>query len=500
MGSNTIGSTVSSQIYGSTVMYNSDLAPGPYTSPGNYGHETMDKYNRGYYVTADMIETHIAEITSGNPAYEIPFGIREWPAHGDVSLGQAANLANFIDQNSNGVYEPELGDYPAIYGEQCLLNIYHHHPNAGSSTTIETHQYYFTFDCDSEEAIENAVFVRSHKFSREVVLFDFFNGDYIDFDLGNYSDDYVGTNVDLAMVYAYNGDSFDEDNGGQIGFHDTIPAVGMITLQGLQLDEDGLDNSTTTPGQPTPNGIGFNDGIVDNEHYTMESSYRHTTSSAGSPYNLTSWYYTMRGTNPDSSPKTVNGVTVRHDYYGSSDPIFYSSSGIDHGNNHSEALIPTPPGERRISCASGPSSFSMNDTMVVINAYVVGVDTVNLSSDSSVTRLFEHGQTLRDFFAQNSDECGNTFDVYMSDNQLSVKKTEIEQIIAYPNPANNHIQFRGIVGEANVTIIDINGRTILSFTDVDNNSSLDISFLDKAVYLLQVSDENGQQTIRMIKQ
>lgn len=498
-GSNTIGTNLSGHILGSTVMYESELAPGPYTTPGNYSMEMIDKYNRGYFVTAEMIEIHINEITSGNPAYKIPFGIREWPAHGDVSLGQEANLADFIDQNGNGEYEPELGDYPAIYGEQCLLNIYHEHPNAINSGATETHQYYFTFDCDSEEAIENAVFVRTHKFSRDQTLFNTYTGDYVDFDLGNFSDDYVGTNVELGMTYAYNGDFFDEDGNGKIGFHDTIPAVGLISLKGSQFDDDGIDNPTTTTGGPATNGVGFGDGIVDNEFFTMESSMMHTSTGMG-PNSLVSWYFSMQGLNPDSSPKTVNGVTVRHDYFGTSDPLFYTSYGVDHGNNHSETGVPNPPGDRRISNSCGPTTFSTLDTMVLIKAFIVGVDTTNLSPDNSVNRLFEHGQTLRDFYAQNSDDCGNTFDVYLSDNQLSVEEEKIEQILVYPNPANQHIQFKGIAGQADLNIFDLNGRAVLSLKGIDDNHSIDISNLDKAIYLIKISDENGSQTIRMIKQ
>ncbi len=498
-GTNTIGETAGGDLKGTTTLYNSEMVPGPYTNAGDYTSEVMDKYNRGYYVTQEMIETHIFEITTANPAYKIPFGIREWPAHGDVSKGQAANLAKFIDQNGNGTYEPELGDYPAIYGEQCLLNIYHHHANAVNSSSIETHQYYFTFDCDSEEAIENTVFIRTHEFARDFPLQNTYSGNYVDFDIGFYGDDYAGTNVELGMTYAYNGDQLDETNAGVIGFQDTIPAVGLISLQGVKLEEDGIDNATTVPGYPTSNGIGFGDAIADNEFFTMESSYMHTNTAIG-PNSLAQWHFLMSGLDLNGLPKTVNGVDVRHDYFGTSDPIFYTSGGIDHGNSYSEATVMNPPGDRRMSSASGPRDFTTSDTMVQIKAFVVGVDTQNLSPENSVNRLFEHGQTLRTFFAQNADACGNTFDVYMADNQLSTKENELRSITAYPNPSNHHVQFQGIQGNASLKIFDLNGRAVISQFDVNNNSSIDVSSLDNAIYLISITDELGTQTIRMVKQ
>lgn len=495
--SNILGTTVNGGLVGAANTYNLTQVTGPYCAPGSYSLEVMDKYNRGYYVTREMIETHLYEITA-NPSYEIPFGIREWPAHGDITLGQAANLADFYDQNGNGTYEPELGDYPSIYGDQCLLNVYHQHPGSIGSASIETHQYYFTFDCDSSEVMENTVFIRTHNFNRGQSLFNVYEGDHVDFDIGNALDDYFGTNIELAMIYGYNGDMFDETNGASIGFNDTVPAVGMISLQGMKLDDDGIDNMTTTSGGPQSNGIGFNDGIPDNEFYTMESSYGFQNFLW--PNTLWSWQNTMLGTNPDGSPKMVNGVDVRHDYFGTSDPLFYSSYGIDHGNNNSEAVASNVVGDRRMSCASGPGSFLTTDTLVLLKAYLVGVDTVNLSPDSSVVRLFERGQELRDLFAQNNATCGNTFDSYVSSSVLAAEEEEIERITAYPNPANQHIQFKGIVGQASLNIFDINGRVVLSVENVDDYQSIDISSLDKAIYLINIHDKNGSQTIRMIKQ
>ncbi|MDG1331011.1 MAG: T9SS type A sorting domain-containing protein [Crocinitomicaceae bacterium] len=495
--SNILGTDINGSQLGTTSTYWPTPTTGPYTEPGSYDLKILDKYNRGYYVTREMIEMHLFEITTGNPSYVIPFGIQEWPAHGDVALGQAANLASFFDQNGNGTYEPELGDYPSIYGDQCLLNVYHQNPGTPNSASIETHQYYFTFDCDSSEAIENTVFVRTDNFARSQALFDTYEVDYVDFDIGGSSDDYVGTNIELGMIYGYNGDQNDETSNGSLGFQDTIPAIGLITLQGLKLDNDGIDNTTTVPGAPSSNGIGFADGTPDNEYYTLETSFVYAQS--GAPNSLTQWYAIAQGLDQNSFPKTVNGVDVRHDYFGTSDANFYSSYGIDHGNNHSEGGLANTAGDRRMTSASGPSTFLTTDTMVLLKAYVVGVDTVNLSPDSSLVRLFENGQELRDLYTQNATFCGNTFDNYVSPSTLAVEEEKIEQIFIYPNPATQHIQFRGIVGQANLNILDLNGRLVLSDQDIDDNRSIDISFLDTAVYLIQISNESGTQTIRMIK-
>lgn len=471
---------------------------GPYTPVGNYSYEQMDQFNRGYFVTRDMINAHVLEITAGNPTYVIPFGIRQWPAHGDVSLGQAANLAGFFDQNSNGIYEPEQGDYPTIYGDQCLLNIYHQHPNVPDGASIETHQYYFTFDCNQEEAIENTVFVRTHNFARTQPLFDAYVGNYFDFDIGGAPDDYCGSNVELGMIYGYNGDLLDQSANGVAGFQDTIPAVGLLTLQGAKLDPNGSDNAFGVGANESINGMGFADGIADNEYYTQESAYLYGSQAPGQS-TLTSSYNILQGLNPDGSPKQINGVTIRHDYFGTSDPLFYSSNGVDHGNNYSEDGGFNPSGDRRMFAGSGSMTFNTVDTLILLDAFVVGVDTVNLSPANSVARLFQHGQTLRDFFVQNTSACGNNFDPYISDFILSTATENLEQLVLYPNPASSSFRINGIAGQAEVSVFDLNGRMVLNATKFSDGDEFSIEALDNAVYLITVEDENGKHVIRLVK-
>ncbi|MFK7786385.1 MAG: T9SS type A sorting domain-containing protein, partial [Crocinitomicaceae bacterium] len=498
--SDILGTTVNGNILGMVGLFNVSQVTGPYCAPGDYSLEVMDKYSRGYLVTQEMIETHLSEITAGNPNYKIPFGIREWPAHGDATLGQAANLAGFFDQNGNGIYEPELGDYPSIYGDQCLLNIYHQHPNSPNSASIETHQYYFTFDCDSSETLNNTVFIRTDNFTRNQTFFNAYEGDRVDFEIGSPFDDYIGTNVELGMIYGYNADNNDASPLPNTGFNDTIPAAGMIALQGLNLQEDGIDNFTTYIGGVQSNGIGFADGIVDNEYFTLESSYSYDSPSGAYPTDLVSMENVMKGLYPDGLPKSIGNVDIRHDYFGSSDPLFYSSFGTDHGNDNSELGNLNPSGDRRMSSASGPGLLIPTDTAVLLKAYVVGVDAINLSPSNSVDRLFEHGQVLRDAYAQNALSCGNTFDTYVSSSVLSVEEETVTQIVAYPNPANQQIQFNGITGVASITIFDLNGRIVIYDEGINDHQAIDVSPLDKAVYFIQIDDENGSQTIRMIKQ
>ncbi|MCX6609772.1 MAG: hypothetical protein NTW74_02850, partial [Acidobacteria bacterium] len=60
---------------------------------------------------------------------------------------------------------------------------------------------------------------------------------YVDADLGNAADDYVGCDVSRGLGYYYNGDNLDSDNSGYKGYGSSIPAVG-VDLHGCRWDGD----------------------------------------------------------------------------------------------------------------------------------------------------------------------------------------------------------------------------------------------------------------------
>lgn len=62
--------------------------------------------------------------------------IANWPAHGDVSKGQAYYLAPFVDNNNDGDYNPLDGDYPKIKGQQAIYYIYNDNKMAREYTSV----------------------------------------------------------------------------------------------------------------------------------------------------------------------------------------------------------------------------------------------------------------------------------------------------------------------------------------------------------------------------
>ena len=106
-----------------------DYWTGPLTTAGdaNITTEECEAYDRHYRITRDEVKLFNEWYTTGLddnengtnnqnknfPDYQIPVSILEWPAHGDVTLGQDEYLAPFYDRNQDGHYDPvNDGDYP----------------------------------------------------------------------------------------------------------------------------------------------------------------------------------------------------------------------------------------------------------------------------------------------------------------------------------------------------------------------------------------------------
>ncbi len=486
-----------------SLHYKRGLLPGPSTTTFLNNQANVDKYNRGYYVSRAIIEEHMQRITNQDPTYKMPFGIREWPAHGNVSIGQPEHIAPFYDANNNAVYEPGLGEYPLIYGDQCVLTVFHQPDNVTGIPHIESHQYVFTFDCDTSEVLQNTFFVKQFYLSRHENLDSVYFGNFSDIDVGNYNDDYLGTNVSLSMIYGYNGDSFDEVNGGAPGFGDTIPAVGVQLLKGIKQYNDNTDNAVGINANESINGTGYGDGIIDNEYIGLSAS-RYFSSQVsfpfGNPSSQAQNYFNLQGKLQDGSPNYYGGIEIKHDYFGQSDPQFYTSEGINHGNNHSEITDSNSPGDRRIIGGSGPGRLHVSDTIELFTAYIIATDRVNISPNNSVNKLFEFGSELKSMVQNNNAGCGKQFTPYVSENSVGIRKVDpISELRIFPNPFNNQITIGGLEGESEIRIQDINGRLLLLERNTGDQITLDLSTLNPAMYILQASTHGKIWVYKIIK-
>ncbi len=458
-----------------------------------------DKYNRSYFVTSEMISEHVSNINSSNPNYVMPNGIRFWPGNGNTANGEAQKIVDFVDLNNNGIYEPHLAEFPKIFGDKCLLTVCHQYSGDSLDNNIEVHRYLFTINCDTNELLTNVFFNNTRFINRGSDISEVFVGSYIDYSLGFDNDDFIGTNVELGLTYVYNGDDFDETNGTNIGFQDTIPAFGQLILSGAKLKNDGEDNSIGVNIGESINGLGFDDGIVDNEYFTLETS-RYFTNFSYYPYNDAvngaQMYLNLQGLLADGSPIQYNGETTRYEMFGQSDPNFYATRGAAHPNNFAESTIGNAPGDRRMISGSGAGYLEAGDTLNYLTAYVMSYGD-NATVNSTVSQLFVDAQKVKIFFENNDLGCGKSFD--LSNESLNVKKVEQLDFTVYPNPFGNELFIRhDFQGDVQLVIRNLNGQEVYRQVAISNQEFINVD-LNAGVYFMELNTPKGNVLKKLIR-
>lgn len=411
----------------------SDYWPGPLTVDGTASTipETCDQWDRFYLVSRQMVETHryyftlilqgldpLEDPLFAENGYQIPREIMQWPAHGDVSLGQSFLLAPFQDLRdpeslevvtTPGLYEPEQGDYPLydldqeidcrtrlvtdpvpLFGDFTMYWIFNdngniHTESQGEPIGMEIQAQMFGFTTNDE--VNNMTFCNYVLINRgTLTLNDTYFAQWIDTDLGNPNDDYVGCDVGRGLGYSYNGTDFDEGSSSGPGYGAQPPAIGVDFFEGPYQDADGINNMVGIGENEALNGLGYldlddlpenQDTIIDNERFGMRRFVYHSNTGQGAPAPTTDpsiaveYYNMMRGIWKDGTPMTVGGLgydpaagNVGTDFMfpGTSDPLFWGTGGIDPNypdpRGWTEEAEDNPPGDRRFIQSAGPFTLS----------------------------------------------------------------------------------------------------------------------------------------------
>lgn len=168
------------------------------------------------------------------PSIEVLQTIYSWPAHGDVSDGQSYYLAPYFDYNLDGMYNPANGDYPIIKGCCAVYMIQNdaaqsHTYSSTDSLGVELHIMFYQYQ--TWDYLNDVTFVDLKAVNRSNTNYsDFISSIYVDADLGYYGDDFFGCDSVSNTMYFYNGDNYDENIGGIIGYGLNPPALGIVGL------------------------------------------------------------------------------------------------------------------------------------------------------------------------------------------------------------------------------------------------------------------------------
>lgn len=528
---------VAAQTYRQT---GNDFWPGPLDNArldasennnSNYG--TTDasicaEYDKHYVILRSDVEEFVAYMQSDDPSgeypdYTIPQSILNYPANritddlsdayqgADEVVGSnpyyaLETLAPYRDVNNDGQYDPFAGDYPEynidgalnckddemLFGDQTLWWVYNDNGNAhtesGSTTSIGLEIQAQAFSFATNDEINNMTFYnyklinRSHK-----TLNDTYFGVWVDPDLGEYNDDYVGCDVARGLGYCYNGDEEDE---GAAGYGANPPAIGVDFFRG-PLADPVYDN---------------NDSLLNQGEQLMMTKfmyYDNDFTDHGNPSTAEHFYNYLLGKWKDGQPMTYGdqGYTAANPlcnymFPGDTDPAF-------EGNPWTEQIAGNDAADRRFVQSAG--AFTLEPGAV--NTITTGVVWARASEGgawASVEKMRiadDKAQTLFDvcFEVLNGPDAPD----------LSIQELSNELIITLSNPAssNNFLEAYNeadpvnIIGsydeEGNEPYRDayiFEGYQVFQLAD-ETVTATDIYDIDKARLVFQCDKENYRNTI-----
>ena len=70
----------------------------------------------------------------------------------------------------------------------------------------------------------------------------------------------------------------------------------------------------------------------------------------------------------------------------------------------------------------------------------------------------------------------------------------------YPSPTSNYLNLEGPKEDYSLQILDIQGQLFHELKNINGNQKIDVSFLPSGLYLINLKNNKGNKTIRIIKQ
>ncbi|MCK5088009.1 MAG: hypothetical protein KAQ90_10840, partial [Melioribacteraceae bacterium] len=383
---------------------------------------------------------------------DVPFG-ESWQNWKDaVNLGARFHDGdgdgeyNPIDLNGNGEWEKDE-DRPDLRGNLtawCIYNDYfnsEHYSWNVQPMGIEIEQTLFAYSPETHPELSNTIFINYNITNTGIVsnqidsvLFSVGT----DPDIGNYSDDLVGTDIELNSAYGYNSgvDDFFGENppaffinileGPQI----YIPGETYIDINGNGIYEEGIDTPLTTAVKNKGYYFGTKDFAgAKNGEISANTARNHSISLLGSPENEQELRnYQIGGKYSDGSSidpcdfefGDVIGIdcsTIDARFFYSGDPIT------------GQGWLNNAPWDFRAYTTIEPFTLKANEPVDVLAAYTIGRGNNPLESIDVSRKITKD---VIGFYSTNF----NFVPVDVNKNETKVIPSKFTLSQNYPNPFN----------------------------------------------------------------
>lgn len=428
----------------------SDVFNGPISNPGTY--TTTDYQNKWNKSIWSICQTDIDNFKlqylcnldpNCNEVYPITNEamqtINDWPAHGDNNLGQSIYLAPFFDYNADGVYNPTDGDYPIIKGCCATYMIRNDAAETHSYTNtdaigIEIHYMFYQYK--TWDYLNDATFIDIIAINKSNTNYpEFIHSIAVDADIGNFNDDYFGTDSLNNLIFFYNSDNNDEDYQQTLGYGLNPPAIGVVNL-----NNDMTSNVPLTDvGLTVSNKWNLMNGLkADGSFWQKPNTNPTKFVFSGNPNNSTEW----------------------------------SALSVGYTNNEAKSLSSVNVG-----------SFNIGDTLK--QSYAV--------TFSRNGNYLENVQSIIDLSSDVKLFYENESDVTCLNGTTNLSKQELFNVTISPNPSSGVVNINNIDKKLmSINILNSQGKIQLGkLVTSESNIKIDLSNKEQGIYFFHLKTESG---------
>lgn len=465
-----------------------EMWAGPLDDNGNPPID-CSQYDRIWEIRSEDIEQYE---DTGN----ISQNLQEWPWY----LGAPVNDGDGVPDN----YDLQNGDRPQLLGDQRLWWIMNDRGNVHQYTDsdpigLEIHASAHAFNRTGFAG--NTTFYRYCIVNKNTLPFtDAYFTIWTDVDLGDFSDDYVGSDSLLHLGYAYNADNEDGSSlaSGE-GYGKAPPAIGFTFLESAIADTDGRDNDR--------------DGIIDNPGEMIgANSFLYYTGGGGvysEPFLAEHFHNYAQAKWKDGSRVVMGGRGVAAQLPDGFPRVptnfFYSGNPVT-GEFWTEINplmngVSRAPSDRRMMTSSGPFMIQPGDTLDMGFAIVWSRGKDHLDSVTELKKDVASIRAFADFFL-------NTANL-----DLQPKPAEENPQFAlgfkqnYPNPFSSKTTLNYSLPKPmriRLAIYDVLGREVETLVDAGQSEGtyavdFDGSQLPAGIYYARIEMDYLRFTKRIVK-
>lgn len=432
----------------------------------NYTEDYDNRYKRVFKITKSAINYHIANYNS--LGYIVPDEILDWPAHGNTANSEAYNLAPFVDANLDGIYTPQLGDYPAIKGDVAIYIIRNdarniHTESDGLAFGFEMHTLAYAYNAPDMPFLSNTVFVNMRLINRSSHTYSATLGMWIDFDIGDFYNDASGCDTLSNMIYGFN---FGESDNY---YANNPPAQACIFLnKNLYAHFTNLPDVQNTSLEEPQNYVNLLNGLF------LDGSV--ITYGGNGTMGTIPTRYVLSG-----NPVTNEGWTVFNTFT-------------------------SFPGDIRSIGAAPPFTIASNEAICFDWAFSAAIATEGAPQPNiaSLALLQEYTSLIQNWYNANIGNC--TIDPIYTDIAPARQFDTSITLNAFPNPATNMlwVDINSSINQlATVSLVGVTGNRyynqIQQLKIGNNKLNLPLLTIPNALYFLEVQTKDSRVVHKLIK-